>query len=130
MKQRGKSNNKKVSAKTVIAIGAGIAALAAASYYFFGPNGKKNREQMKGWMIKMKGEIIERLEASKEVTEQLYHQIVDSVGSAYAKSGKIGKAEITAFADALKRQWKDIARSKAATAKKAAKKAAKKVSKK
>ena len=47
----------------VVAVGAGIAALSVAAYMLFGPNGKKNKKAIKGWAIKMKGEIIEKLEA-------------------------------------------------------------------
>ena len=124
-----KKNNKKVSTGTVIAIGAGVAALAAASYYFFGPNGKKNRNSLKGWMIKMKGEIIEKLEASKEVTENLYHQIVDTVAGAYVKKGKISDAEVKLFADTLKKQWKNIAGRQKSKAKKVVKKVRREVKK-
>jgi hypothetical protein len=133
-----KNNNKEssgVSAGAAVAIGAGVLALAAGSYYFFGPEGKKNRGKLKGWMIKMKGEVIEKMESAKDLSEAMYEKIVDSVAAKYAKAGKITEAEIRLFADSLKRQWKGISRSatpkrggaKKTAAKKAApKKAAKK----
>ena len=46
----------------VFALGASIAAFGAASYYFFGPKGKAHRAELKGWMLKMKAEIVEKLE--------------------------------------------------------------------
>lgn len=124
-----KNNNKKegVSAGKVMAIGAGVAALAAASYYFFGPEGKKNQKKMKGWMIKMKGEVVEKMENAKEVTEAAYHQIVDTVAAKYLK-GVTGD-EARMYVDVLKKQWKGIAAS-FAPKKKAAKKAVKSVVKK
>ncbi|HWC57679.1 MAG TPA: hypothetical protein VG621_01865 [Candidatus Paceibacterota bacterium] len=97
-----------ISKNTVAAIGAGMAALAAASYYFFGPQGKKNRTQLRGWMIKMKGDIVEKLEESKDITEPLYHQIIDTVAARYQKTNKESAAEILAFAQMLKGQWKGI----------------------
>lgn len=120
-----KKNTKKstgVSVGKVVALGAATAALAAASYYFFGPEGKKNRNNLKSWMIKMKGEIIEKMESAKEVTEEVYNKIVDTVAKKYAKAGKVSEKEIIAFAELLKTQWKGIARSstkKKSTAKKA-----------
>jgi hypothetical protein len=49
--------NKNSTLGKAVAVGAGVAALAAAGYFFFGPAGEKNRKKMKGWVIKMKGEI-------------------------------------------------------------------------
>lgn len=102
-----KNNTKsKISTGTVVGIGAGIAALAAGSYYFFGPEGKKNRGKLKGWMIKMKGEIIEKMEDAGEMTEAAYHQIVDSVAEKYLGTND----GVKAFAESLKRQWKGISK--------------------
>lgn len=105
--KKGKDQNSLTVTK-IAALGAGVAALATASYYFFGPEGKKNRDNLKSWMIKMKGEIIEKMEAAKEVSEEVYSKIVDTVAKKYAKSGKVGEEEIIAFAEVLKSQWKGI----------------------
>lgn len=43
-----------------VAIGATIAAAGVAAYMLFGPDGKKNRKVVRGWAVKMKGEIIEK----------------------------------------------------------------------
>lgn len=116
--------NEGSSAGTVMAVGAGVVALAAASYFFFGPEGKKNRNNLKGWMVKMKGEIIEKMEDAKDMSEAAYEKIVDTVAAKYAKAGKISEAEIRLFAGILKQQWKGIvkAHNKAAAVKGAAKK--------
>lgn len=134
-----KTNSGAMSAGNVAAVGAGVVALAAASYYFFGPEGKKNRHNLKGWMIKMKGEVIEKMEDAKDLTEEAYNKIVDMVVAKYAKAGKISETELRLYSDMLKNQWKGIVKShtqsakkgKKAPAKKApAKKAVKKVAKK
>ena len=44
-------------------VGASLAGIAATAYFFFGPKGKKHRQHAKAWAIKMKGEVIEKLEA-------------------------------------------------------------------
>ncbi len=122
-----KTQKDSLSAGNVAAVGAGVVALAAASYYFFGPEGKKNRNSLKGWMIKMKGEIIEKMEDAKDLTEDVYAKIVDVVSAKYAKAGKVSEMEIRMFSDMLKAQWKGITKvhAKSSGAKKApAKKAA------
>lgn len=134
-----KGQNDGMSAGNVAAVGAGVIALAAASYFFFGPEGKKNRNSLKGWMVKMKGEIIEKMENAENLTEDLYNKIVDAIAAKYVKAGKVGEMEIRMFSDMLKTQWKGITKAhakntgttaplkKTATpAKKVAKKAAKK----
>lgn len=121
--------NQESSTGTVVAVGAGVIALAAASYFFFGPEGKKNRDSLKGWMVKMKGEVIEKMEDAKDMTEAAYEKIVDAVASKYAKAGRVSEQEIRLFAGLLKQQWKGILKShhKVAAVKKAAKTVAKTV---
>ncbi|MDB5254049.1 MAG: Transrane(S)protein [Parcubacteria group bacterium] len=98
---------------SMVAMGAGLAALAAGAYFFFGPDGKKHQKKMKGWMVRMKGEILEKLEDAQEVTQPIYNDIVDTVAKAQAVAGNIPKAEVLALAEDLKRQWKVITRSSA-----------------
>ncbi|HTH93423.1 MAG TPA: hypothetical protein VL576_03020 [Candidatus Paceibacterota bacterium] len=123
--------NEGTSAGTVAAVGAGVIALAAASYFFFGPEGKKNRHNLKGWMVKMKGEILEKMEDAKDLTEAGYEKLVDAVAVKYAKAGKVSEQEVRLFAGVLKKQWQGIlkAHNKGAAVKKAAKTVAKTVTK-
>lgn len=123
--------NNKVSAKTMVALGTGAVALAASTYYFFGPSGNIHRKKAVGWMIKMKGEIIEQIQNAEEITEQVYHTIVDSVLASYVSNGKVATPELEAFANVLKGQWKNILKTlPKAKVKKGAKKMVKKVGKK
>lgn len=117
------SKKKGVSMGTMVAIGASVAALGAATYYFLGPEGKKHRKDFKAWTIKMKADIVEKLADAGEVTEAVYHKIVDTVAAAYEKTGKANKEEIAAYAAMLKKQWRNIAgSSKKASSKKASRK--------
>ena len=127
MAKKSQTSNKK--AGTIIAVGAGIAALSAIGYFFFGPKGEKNRKKLKGWMIKMKGEIVEKMEGLQEVTEPVYNNIVDGVAAAYIKAGT-AREEVMSLADDLKKHWKAIARSATPAKKKAVKKTIKKSVKK
>ncbi len=106
-----KKTKKSMSTKAKVAIGVGTAiALAAASYYFFGPDGKKNRNKLKGWMIRMKGEIVEKMESAKEMTETAYHQIVDAVAARYKNA--VSEGDLKGFAANLKKQWKGFSASR------------------
>ena len=88
-------------------IGASIAGLAAA-YFFLGPKGKKHQRQTRAWAIKMKGDIVEKLEGMQDVTESAYNKIVDSVATAYAKRKVAGREEISDLAGDIKKHWKTI----------------------
>lgn len=114
--------NTGVGAKTVLEIGAGIAALSAAAYVLFGKEGKKNRKVIKGWAIKMKGEMIEKFENAKELTEPVYHSIVDSVHAKYAKLKNVDQAELDKSIAEIKKHWKAIQNDKKSKKPKTAKK--------
>ncbi len=92
----------------IIGIGAGIAALSAAAYIMFGPNGKKNQKALKGWMIKAKGEIIEKFEQAKELTEPVYHKIVDQIQAKYAKVKNVDPNELNELIADVKKHWKSL----------------------
>ena len=94
-----------------VAIGAGVAALSVAAYMLFGPNGKKNQKALKGWAIKMKGEIIEKMEAVKDVTAPVYEKIVGEVAAKYAKLKHIDAADLEAEVATLKKHWKALTKS-------------------
>jgi gas vesicle protein len=123
-----KKTTKGVSAKTAVGIGAGIAAISAAAYILFGPEGKKNRKAIRGWSVKMKGEIIEKFEQAKELTEPVYHQIVDSIKAKYAKLKNVDQKELEQVVTEIKKHWNTIKKDNAPKKKikKVAKKAAKK----
>ncbi len=110
------TEKKGLEAKTIIGIGAGVAALSAAAYILFGPNGKKNQKAMKGWSVKMKGEIIEKFENVKELTEPVYNQIVDSIQAKYAKLKNVDQEELAKVVGEIKKHWKTL--KKEATGKK------------
>lgn len=103
-----KKQTKGVGAKQVIGVGVGVAALSAAAYLLFGPNGKKNRKTIKGWAVKMKGEIIEKFEETKELTEPVYNEIIDKVQQKYAKMQSIDKKELEETVAEIKKNWKAI----------------------
>jgi len=110
MAVKRRSNKKKIS-KT----GAGLAALAVAAvagaYLFMGKEGTKNRKKVKGWMLKAKGEVlekVEKLEGYKEVDEKKYEAIVDTVMKKYKNIKSVNSKEAVTLANDLKKQWHAI----------------------
>lgn len=101
-------NKKGLGTKAVLGIGVGVAALSAAAYILFGPEGKKNRKIIKGWSVKMKGEIIEKFENVKELTEPVYNQIVDNIQAKYAKLKNVDQEELTKVVGEIKKHWKTL----------------------
>lgn len=112
-----------LSAKTV-AVGSGLAALGAATYYLFGPKGKEHQKALKAWSSSMKKDIDAQYKKANAMTQSAYHEIVDRVAKSYAKSGKAQLKDVTAYAQTLKKQWKQVSK-KATTVKRSAAKALK-----
>jgi len=124
-----KKTEKKSDTLKYTAIGMSLASLAAGAYFFFGPKGKKHQKHAKAWVIKMKGDIVEKLELTKEVTEPLYNTIIDTVAAKYKKNIKNSEEDIIEIVDDLKKQWKNLnkatkSKTKTSTKKKAATKKA------
>lgn len=105
MAQKNKSGNK-------VALGLGIVGLAAAgiagAYFLYGKDGAKNRKKIKGWILKAKGEVLEKIEKAKDFSEEYYHTAIDAVAEKYGKGKDITPEDIQGFVKDLKKHWKDI----------------------
>jgi hypothetical protein len=101
--------NKSNAVKLAVA-GASLAGLAATAYFFFGPKGKKHRQHAKAWAIKMKGDVVEKLERAREITEPVYLEIIDTVAKEYEKGKKASRPEIEALAKDLKKHWRSMSK--------------------
>jgi len=100
--------------KTALTIGAGAvlvaaAATAASGYFLYGTKtGIKKRKQMKGWMLKAKGEVLEGIENLKDINEQAYGKIVNTVMTKYSQVKDINPIELASMKKELKSHWKHI----------------------
>jgi hypothetical protein len=103
--------NKTAGVATLAFLGASLAGIAATAYFFFGPKGKKNQKHVKAWAIKMKGDVIEKLEMARDITEPVYHEIIETVAKEYKKGKKAGQIEVDELAKDLKKHWKTISKS-------------------
>jgi hypothetical protein len=97
-----------------VAAGLGIAALAAAAagaYFLYGTDaGKQKRKQIKSWSLKMKADVLDRMEKMKDWSEEAYNMVIDNVTEKYKNAKNIDPKEVTAIANDLKRHWKSITR--------------------
>ncbi len=104
---------------------AGLTAIAGAVFLYGTDAGKKKRKQIKGWTLKAKGEVMEKLENLKEVNEETYHKVVDTVTAKYKTLKTVAPEELEEVISDLKKSWKHIvklAKPKTAPKKVAAKK--------
>jgi hypothetical protein len=104
-----KKTNSSNAIKLAVA-GASVAAIAATAYFFFGPKGKKNQKHAKAWAIKMKGEVVEKLEKAREITEPIYQEIIETIAADYKKNKKASQEEIDELAIDLKKHWKTVSK--------------------
>lgn len=104
-----KTTKKSSGTAKYAAIGAGLAGIAAA-YFFLGPKGKKHQKQTKAWAIKMKADVVEKLEEARDMSEPVYHEIIDSIAKEYEQKAKVGRKEIQSLAKDLKKHWKMISK--------------------
>ena len=95
----------------LVGAGLGVAAIAAlGTYLMYGERGEKNRKLIAGWVLKMKGEVLEKVEEAKDLGEDEYYRIVDEVSARYGKLGKVGAEELKHMTVELKGAWERISR--------------------
>jgi len=95
-------------AKVGIGLAAATVAAAAGTYFIYEKSSPKTRRKMKGWTLKAKGEVLERLEDLKEVNEKVYNEVIDEVGKQYKKAKKIDAKDVDKLTSELKKHWKAI----------------------
>ncbi|MBI4349914.1 MAG: hypothetical protein HY550_00600 [Elusimicrobia bacterium] len=93
----------------VIGTGIGIAALAALGTYFLtGKKGNENREAVRGWMLRMKGEVLEKVEDLKQLDKEDYYRIVDEAAARYERLERVGAEELKRLTQDLKGAWEHV----------------------
>lgn len=107
---KNKNNQKKTNAHvgTAVISGLAVAALVGGYFLYNNTNVKKKIKPIKGWAMKAKGEVLEKIEKIKNINEESYHKVVDTVVGKYQKIQTINTAELAALAQELKKHWKSI----------------------
>ena len=129
-KTETKTAKKGMSTQSKVMMGAGIAALGAAAagaIFLYGTDaGKKKRKEIKSWTLKMKADVMDKMEGMKDWTEDSYSAIVDQVAKKYEGVKNVDPIEIAALVRDLKSHWKTIQRHINGAPKKKSRPAAKK----
>jgi uncharacterized protein YpuA (DUF1002 family) len=99
-----------VGSKMVAGLGtaAAFAAIAGTIFVFGTKAGSKQGKKVKGWALKMKGEVLEKLENLKEVSEERYNEAIDMVSKRYQNAKKIDPEELGLIVSDMKKHWKII----------------------
>lgn len=108
-----KTNNKKRTnkgGKFGAFLAGATAATAAGAYFLYGPKGAERRQKVNSWTLKAKGDVLSKLENAKDVTEERYHDFVDSTMAKYAKTKNVTQEEADKLGKELKAHWKRIKR--------------------
>lgn len=96
------------SGKAVLGLAA-LAAGAAGAYFIYGTKeGTKMKKNIKGWTLKLKGDILDKMEQMKDVSEGGYHEVIDSVHKKYAGIKNIDPNELNKVVGEMKKHWKNI----------------------
>ncbi len=107
-----KKNNNQNGAGSKIMAGVGVAALAAAAagaIFLYGTDaGKKKRKEIKGWSLRMKADVLDKMENMKDWSEEAYNQIVDTVATKYESMKNIEAGEVATIVADLKKHWRTI----------------------
>jgi len=101
-------------------LAAAAVAAAAGAYYIFGTKeGAKTKKKIQGWVLKLKGDVLTKLEGMKEVTQEKYDEVVDTVTQKYAKLKDVNTDELQALAKDMKKHWGAIQKTVVTRTKKA-----------
>lgn len=88
---------------------AGAAAATAAGLVYLGTGDtEKKTKKVRGWMLKAKGDVLEKIEKMDEVTKEKYDKTVDTITDKYSKYDHVKKTELSALKKELKQHWKNI----------------------
>lgn len=97
--------------KKFVGAGVGLVAFAAGAHFLYGKKGAQNREKVKGWALKARGEMLEKLEKLREVNKGVYEKVVDEVARRYRRLKQVDRAELKKLVQDAKKYWPSIVRS-------------------
>lgn len=100
----------KNSQKKALAVGAGLAAVAAAAagvYMLTGKNAK-NRKKLAKWVGDMQNDVVKELNKAGKVTKQTYNKVVDTAVKNYKGLKNVSTEELALAAAELKSSWELI----------------------
>lgn len=96
--------------KQALAVGAGLAAVAAAAagvYMLTGKNAK-NRKKLAKWAKDMQHDVVKELNKAGKVSKASYNKVVDTVAKNYKGLKNVSVEELAIMAAELKGSWDSI----------------------
>ena len=93
-----------------LGVAAAVAATAGAIFLYGTKAGARERKKIKGWALKLKGEVVEKLEGAQEFSEEVYNTVVDTTAKKYEGLKKVDPQELAAVVKELKGHWRNIKR--------------------
>jgi hypothetical protein len=85
-----------------------IGAAAIGAVYLYGKNKERVQHKLRGWMLKVKGEVMEQAAEVEELTREKYEGIVDAAIDKYKDKKAIAAEEFEQARQQLKAQWSEI----------------------
>jgi hypothetical protein len=93
-----------------VSIAAALAAAAGAAFLYGTDSGKKKREEMKSWTLRMKADVMDKMEKMHEWSEDAYHTTIDSVAKKYEGMKSINPKDVAALVADMRDHWKSISK--------------------
>jgi len=82
---------------------------ALGTYFLYGSNkGAKRRSNVRGWMLKAKGEVLHEVEKLKDIDEKRYNAIAKKVLAKYKRLKSVGAKEFALLSKDIEKAWKEI----------------------
>lgn len=98
----------KKSQKQALAVGGGLAAIAAAAAGVYLLSDKQNRKKAAKWVKDMQKEVIDELNKAGKATKATYNKAVDTVTKNYEGLKNVSTTELALVAAELKERWDAI----------------------
>ncbi len=94
---------------SIFAFIAGVTtATLVGGYFLFGPKGREHRRNVDRWIKRARFEILDRIEAIEDITEQQYHTIVDDVTYRYGQLKGVGQEKIEQAREYFRARWHEM----------------------
>lgn len=82
---------------------------ALGTYFLYGSSkGAKRRNDVRGWMLKAKGEVLHEVEKLKDIDEKRYNAIAKKVLAKYKRLKSVGTKEFAVLSKDIENAWKEI----------------------
>lgn len=85
-----------------------LGAAAVGAVYLYGKNKERVQQRLRGWMLKIKGEVMEQVAKAESLTREDYEAIVDNAVDKYKDKKDKAAEQFEQTRQQLKAQWAEI----------------------